>query len=323
MPEHRSVSEFSSHRAQHYVPKSYLSAWCDPDTPSGMQPYVWTFDPSGGAGTKRAPHNLFTEKNIYTITMPDGSRDLRIEHELSKLEYGLKTLVADFVVRRRQLPLPRQSRLIKFIAAMHGRTPQAREIQRTLWQNALNVAELQERDLATSSASETERAIGASGLGASPRRVKLDDLRRVVESPMQYLLPGAIADGLPMLSQMTMTIMCTDEPSFIASDSPVTWFDPTVPRDKFLTHKKSLSDPGIEVAMPLSPRHTIILHHPMTPFVKPVKYITASGSTAAALNRRTAHYADKAIVSWRDGFDPAWRLRPPNHRDTPPNLASA
>lgn len=274
-----------------------------------MQPYVWTFDPSGGAGRKRAPRNLFTETDIYTISMPDGSRDLRIEQELSKLEKGLKTLVTDFIARRRQLPHARQSRLIAFIAAMHGRTPQAREIQRTLWQDKLDATELQESEFATSSASERERAAEVSRLPPSSQ-VRLDNLRRAVESPMQFLLPGAIDDGLPMLSQMTMTIMYTDEPSFITSDSPVTWFDPTVARNEFLTHKSSLSDKGIEVAMPLSPRHTIILHHPKTPFVKPVRYISASASTAAALNRRTAHYADKAIVSWRDGFDPTWRIGP-------------
>lgn len=286
-----------------------------------MQPYVWTFDPSGGPGRKRSPHNLFVETDIYTISMPDGSRDLRIEHELSKLEKGLKTLVTDFVARHRQLPHPRQSRFIAFIAAMHGRTPLAREIQRALWQNTLDVAQWQESDFATSSASKKERAAGVFRPPASPQ-VKLDDLRRAVESTMQFLLPGAIADGLPMLSQMTMTIMCTDDPSFITSDSPVTWFDSTVARDKFLTHKSSLSDPGIEVTMPLSPRHTIILHHPMTPFVKPVNYLRASTSTAAALNRRTAHYADKALVSWRDGFDPTWQILPPNRRDSPLESAS-
>lgn len=315
------MSRPGSHKAQHYIPKSYLSAWCDPDTPAGMQPYVWTFDPSGGPGRKRAPHNLFVEADIYTISTPDGSRDLRVEHELSKLEKGLKTLVTDFVARHRQLPHPWQSKLIAFITAMHVRTPLAREIQRSLWQDTLDVAERHESDLARSSASTKEPAPGVCLVPGSPQ-VKLDDLRRAIASPMQFLLPGAIVDGLPMLSQMTMTIMCTDEPSFITSDSPVTWFDPTVARDKFLTHKSSLSDPGIEVAMPLSPRHTIILHHPMTPFAKSVRYRRAGASTAAALNRRTAHYADKALVSWRDGFDPTWQILPPNRRDSPPDSTS-
>lgn len=303
------MSRPGSHKKQHYIPSSYLAAWCDPDTPAHMQPYVWTFDTSGGAGRKRAPRNLFTETDIYTISMPDGSRDLRVEHELSKLEKGLKTLVVEFVARRRQLPHPQQAKLIVFIAAMHGRTPQAREIQRTLWQDILDVAELQEHDFATSSATEIVRAAEVPRRAPSSQ-VRLDNLRRAIKSPMQFLLPGAIDDGLPMLSQMTMTIMYTDEPSFITSDSPVTWFDPTVARDEFLTHKSSLSDKGIEVAMPLSPWHTIILHHPKSSCVKPVRYTRASASTAVALNRRTAHYADKAIVSWKDGFDPTWQIGP-------------
>jgi hypothetical protein len=272
---------------------------------------VWTFDPGGGAGRKRAPQKLFTETDIYTIFRPDGSRDLRIEVELSKLEQGLKTLVTDFVARHRQLPRFRRSKLVAFIAAMHGRTPQARDIQQTLWQDTLDVAERQAKERLTSSSSYSGRA--TVGLGSpTSSGVELDNLRRAVASPMQFLLPGAMMDGLPALSEMTMTVMCSVEPGFITSDSPVTWFDPTVPRDSFLTHKSSLSDPGIEVAMPLSPHHTIILHHPMTPFEKPVRYVRASAATVAALNRRTAHYAHKTLVSSRDGFDPTWPIVPPD-----------
>ena len=253
---------------------------------------------------------------------PDGSRDLRLELELSKLEKGLITLVTDFVAQYRQLPRPRQSKLIEFIAAMHGRTPQGRDIQRTLWQDTLDDAERQERELLASGASHEEGA--GAGLGSpSGSKPKLDNLRRALQSSMQFLLPGAIADGLPMMSQMTMTIMCSDEPSFITSDSPVTWFDPTVPRDKYLTQKSSLSDLGIEVVMPLSPRHTIMLHHPMTPLDKPVRYIKASSATVAALNRRTTHYADKTLVSWKDGFDPTWRIVPPDRSDGPEDRANA
>ncbi|MNW13182.1 hypothetical protein D3C71_2110640 [compost metagenome] len=75
--------------------------------------------------------------------------------------------------------------------------------------------------------------------------------------------------------------------------------------------------------MPLSPRHMIVLHHPMTSFDKPVRYIGASSATVAALNRRTALYADKALVSWRDGFDPTWQIVPPDRPDDPRDLASA
>lgn len=264
-----------------------------------MQPFVWTFDPSGGVGRKRAPQNLFTETDIYTILGPDGSRDLRIEFELSKLEQGLKTLVTDFVASHRQLPRLRQWQLIAFIAAMHGRTLEAREIQRTLWQQTLDAAEKKAVALGISANSEAQ----------------LNSIRKAVASPMQFLLPGAMMDGLTMLSEVTMTIMCSVEPDFITSDSPVTWFDPTVPRERFLTHKSSLANPGIEVVMPLSPQHTIILHYPRTPFEKPVRYVSAGSATVAALNKRTAHYAHRAVVSWRDGSDPEWRIGAPDRSD--------
>lgn len=297
-----------SHKTQHYIPSSYLAAWCDPDTPVRMQPYVWTFNPTGGLGRKRAPGNLFTETDIYTIWKPDGSRDLRLEYGLSKVEKGLKRLVIDYVAKRRQLPQAQQQNLVAFVAAMHGRTPQAREIQRALWKKELDLGERQAQEQ-SGAVSDGKRAEHASSLPPDSL-VELGLLRKAFDSPMQFLLPGAIGDGLPMLSQMSMTMMCTDEPAFITSDSPVTWFDPTVPRDKFLTHKSSLSDEGIEVAMPLSPQHLILMHHPMTPEFKPVRYVSADPPTVAALNRRTAVYADKAIVSWRDGFDQRWRIFP-------------
>lgn len=288
------MAKSSSHKSQHYIPKIYLAAWCDPDTPVGMHPYVWTFPPDGGAGVRRAPQNLFTENNIYTITAPDGSRDLRIEHYLSELEKGLKSLVTDYIARHRQLPSHRHQKLVAFIAAMHGRTPQAREIQRTLWQNSLDAAEEKARD-------------PMFDLKIGPQE-NVDGLRKAVKSPMQFIVPGAVADGYPPLVQMTMTIYCTENPTFVTSDSPVFWSDPTIPRDKFIAHKKLLTDPGIQVTMPLSPRHMIMLHHPLTPLVKPVRYVAADAATAVALNRRTVLYAEEAIVSWRDGFDPSWQI---------------
>jgi hypothetical protein len=272
-----------------------------------MEPYVWILGPSGGVGRKRAPGNLFKETEIYTIPAQDGSRDLSIEHALSALENGLKTLLTDFIAPHRQLPPHMRSRFIAFIAAMHGRTPQAREVQRTLWQKDLDLAERKGGILARTS--EQDQGSTSSGC-SSDAVVNLDDLRSAVASPMRFLLPGAMADGLPILRQMTLTVMYTDEPGFVTSDSPVTWFDPTLSRDKFLMHKSSLSDPGIEITMPLSPRHAVILHHPLTPSEAPMRYMKANTGAVVALNRRTAFYADKVLVSWRNGFEPDWQIRP-------------
>lgn len=301
------MSKSRGHKKQHYIPKVYLAAWCDPETPSRMQPYVWMLDPAGGPGKKRAPHKLFSETEIYTISRPDGSRNLKIEHALSRVEQGLNDLIANYIAQCRQLPNPRKTKLIEFIAAMHGRTPQTRDIQLGLWKSKLDVALQQEQSLEDSTPSPTSQEDEVVQSGASSRP-SMDTLRRAIESPMQYLVPGAFKEAMPALSRMSITVFCTDLPSFITSDSPVTWFDPTVPRDKYLTHETSLSDDGIEVTMPLSPRHSIMLHNPRIPHTGSVSYKSACPRTVVALNRRTAHFADKKIVSWKDGFDASWKV---------------
>ncbi len=79
------------HRKQHTVPESYLTAWCDPETPEGQEPYVWRWLKDGTEVRRKAPRNIFYEMEIYTLKTPDGSRDLRLEGMLSGLEAAFAT----------------------------------------------------------------------------------------------------------------------------------------------------------------------------------------------------------------------------------------
>src|SRR5213594_1572971 len=81
------------HKDQHWIPQSYLKAWCDPDVPAGQSPFVWMFSKNGESSKSKAPKNIFSEKDLYTIHLPDGTRDLTIEHGLAGLE-------SDFVAIR-------------------------------------------------------------------------------------------------------------------------------------------------------------------------------------------------------------------------------
>ena len=47
------------HGKQHFVPQSYLRAWCDPETPDGQEPYVWRFAKDGTDARRKAPENIF------------------------------------------------------------------------------------------------------------------------------------------------------------------------------------------------------------------------------------------------------------------------
>lgn len=76
----------TEHKRQHYIPSSYLKAWCDPSTPSGQTPYVWRFSKDGNQNNKEVPQKIFYETDMYTIYTQDGERDLTLEYNLSRVE---------------------------------------------------------------------------------------------------------------------------------------------------------------------------------------------------------------------------------------------
>src|SRR5215472_10738844 len=71
---------------QHWVPKSYLEAWCDPDPPPRYGRYVWRFLKDGSKVQRKSPANIFAETDFYTIHLDGGGRDLSLEHRLGTLE---------------------------------------------------------------------------------------------------------------------------------------------------------------------------------------------------------------------------------------------
>jgi hypothetical protein len=80
---------------QHWVPRSYLEAWCDPETPDDHDPYVWRFGKDDREDRRKAPHNIFAETDFYTIRMPEGGKDLTLERGLSTLESEFVKKLAD------------------------------------------------------------------------------------------------------------------------------------------------------------------------------------------------------------------------------------
>ena len=73
-------------KRQHFVPQSYLKAWCDPGTPAWQEPYVWLYEKEGDGVRRKSPAKVFVETDFYTIKVDDVERDLRLEHGLSQLE---------------------------------------------------------------------------------------------------------------------------------------------------------------------------------------------------------------------------------------------
>ncbi|ASY74319.1 DUF4238 domain-containing protein [Sinorhizobium fredii] len=292
-------------KKQHFVPKAYLSAWVDPTSPS-EQSYVWLFDKTGGDGKRKGPENTFTQTDFYTIPMPDGSRNLRIENGLSHLEGGLQDLRVNFLERHKQIPAVRHVKLMAFLAAMEARTPAFRDHHRALWNEVLRMGEEMAASMEGKSADELRRLAGPRVSGRTT--FTMEQARELAERPIQNMLPAAISAQVQILSQMQSTVVVAPPgKAFITSDAPAYRYDPEAHKRPFQYQGAGLGWPTTEVILPLSPRQALIVHHgERVPGIKPIKYASLPGTLVDELNRRTQIFADKTIVSHQGVFDRNW-----------------
>jgi hypothetical protein len=291
-----------SHKAQHWIPRSYLQAWTDPDTPPIQEPFVHVFSKEGEKHRRRAPANVFTETDIYTIKRADGGRDLRLEHGLSELETAFATIRKDFLAQRRQLPTPRRLRLMAFVAAMQARTPVLRDHHMKFWREIHEIGEQIEGE------GEDRSAVSAPALDRRPS-ITVEDVRHVISSPMEHMLVPYIAAQLPFLMLMRCQVLCaTSEPGFITSDAPVVWFDPEWHRKPPMFRSPSLSEPLLEITLPISPHQMLAISHQLTtPPQLRMDYIDVRKEHHVdELNRRTRFCCDKEFVVRREITRPSW-----------------
>lgn len=235
---------------QHWIPRSYLEAWCDPDTPSNHDPYVWLFPKAGGAGRRKAPGNVFVETDFYTIRLPDGLRDLSLEHGLGTLEDKFCRIRNQRILNREVLSHEERVWVCAFAAAMHSRTRLQRTALRQQWGHALRVAEDLQQALNTMSPEQRRQYKPPTMIGETVGpSLTIDDVKTLADKPIQHMLVTMIEEEAPVLAKMNLVVLTTEDPvGFVTSDHPCAWFDPERRRRPL-----SLESPTIEVIMPISP----------------------------------------------------------------------
>ena len=115
------------------------------DRPVPHEPYVHVFSKDGKDFRRRAPANIFTETDLYTIRSPDGTRDLTFEHGLADLELAFTRVRRDFLSKKRQLPAVRHAKLMIFEATMHARMPFMRDHHANFWNAVRRTGEQMEK----------------------------------------------------------------------------------------------------------------------------------------------------------------------------------
>lgn len=176
------MSKPRTHKSQHFVAQCYTKAWYDPQMPSGakLEPYVWVFDRDGNNARRKAPRNLFTETDIYTIERPDGERDLRFEHGFQELEDRF-TRIRNLKFNRREWPDAEQAvSLFAFVATAQARTVAHRDFHRQQWGDIRKRMEemLADFESASPKRKEAMAQLGRMNSGTQAGRgMTLDDVR--------------------------------------------------------------------------------------------------------------------------------------------------
>lgn len=298
----RAMGTRKSHKKQHYVPASYLKAWVDPDCPEAHEPYVWVFPKEGGQSRRRAPRNLFTETDFYTITDADGGRDLTLEHGLAGLENDFAQ-VANRLARDPHAELDDGTRRVvdMMVASLHARTLSQAEHWRSEWGRVDDMTTKMQEAVERMSPGELQRVARQGEMsGGVENGMSQDDVRQILQTPQQVLLQPQIAAMLPALRSMNMVLLQTDDAlGFITSDAPVVIGDPNAaPGGIFGV---SLMSESVEVYLPLSPSHCVLLHRGRSSGPAP-----ATRSLVDEVNRRVRFSCHESFVARRDETDPYW-----------------
>lgn len=276
------------------MPACYLKAWLDPFAPrtSKNTPYVWLFDKKGQNPKAKAPEKIFRESDMYTLTTPDGDRDLRLEHGLGTVESSFtKVRTCKFNFKR---PLTAEDWLwvCLFAATAHIRTAASRD-------HFLSQMEKMKEMFEMVAGHDWETRTVEPELPPNVDRSKVyiprpGDFDNLKETTTTTLLDSATEVILPALLGMHKTVLCTTDPlGFLTTDAPSTWYDPTAYRRHPFERAVGLSSPEIEITLPISPTQCLLFTHRR---VAPL-YAEVGLDWVDALNHRHAAHAPTTLVA--------------------------
>jgi hypothetical protein len=218
---------------QHYVPRCYLAGWVDLNTPTGQEPYVWVFNRGERKGRKRAPSNLFTETDLYTLRLQTGEKIYAIEETLSSLESRYATIFQEKI--RKHLPLGEEEHILlcAFVSVMLQRTLRHRD----------NIGRFMAELIEHTEALERAHEIPPDESNRL-KRFKLD----AHKLGMMRNLP----DVTQLLTKMSIAFLCAERGSkFVTSDDPCNLFNPDLQWQRI--YSPGLAQANVSLTLPLSP----------------------------------------------------------------------
>jgi hypothetical protein len=282
MNEGRSAPNKKRH---HYVPVSYLARFRDDDG------YLYAYRKDDPEKCLRSrPEAIGFQKYYYSQPLPDGGYDHNVfEDGLARLEGDWAELAARLSAAER-VGREEVAYLLGFVGLQRVRVPAARD--------------LAERALAHEVTKEL-RALDAAG-ALDPKPAGLEnilDLVQVTIDPHKSLEAMA-----PLLQRLGPVLDCVGYQiihnhtglSFITSDNPVSYFDPSVRETDMQPYRVNVPKQPMELSFPIDP-WTMLRGHSddRQRFVrKGLKHVEVKDlSVVRRMNRMTARFAYELIIS--------------------------
>lgn len=295
-PVHWLVFHAPHHSKQHWVPVSYLKAWCDPNASADQEPYVWMHPKDCGPAKRKAPKSIFYEREMYTDCGPGGERDLWIEEGLSRLESQYVS-VRDTIVRHRKTPSEEDRAILcLFYASMQVRSRMSRDHHRGQWGRVRERADKLRAAVEALDPEERARRFRDHSPIEGPS-LSHDDVVRFEARPMQEFLVDASLGINETLIRMRMTILCAqDGEDFVSSDAPCVWRDADPRSERPQWMGIGLALPSIELSLPLSPCSCLVLS-----WAGPTGYVELnSDQTRKRANLLRRIHCEEYLVSRRE-----------------------
>lgn len=224
---------------QHYVPRCYLAGWVDPNTPLGQEAYVWVFNRGEKKGRKRAPSNLFTETDLYTLKLDTGEKKYLIEETLSNLESKYATILQEKI--KKHFPLTEEEHifLCAFVSVMLQRTLRHRD----------NLEQFIDQLIAHTEALERAHEIPPD---------ESDRLKRYKRDAHKLTMMRGMPDITQLLTKMSIAFLCAEGGSkFVTSDDPCNLFNPDLQWQRI--YGPGLAQKNVQLTLPLSPDIMLVM----------------------------------------------------------------
>lgn len=280
-------------KEQHFVPKSYLAAWSDPETPAKQTPYVHTFLKDGSGHKRKSPSNVFWMPDLYTRFAPNGERDLSIEDWLCGVE-GRFVQARNHVLNGNNPDEDCIADIFLFVSTMITRIPRQIERFQTFWKRIETVAS----DITIN---PNAKPIPSLNRHEESISLSMEDVRKAANDPMGTWFPITVAQHAEAMAQFYgLTILVRDDyPPFLTNDNPAATYD-VRSEERRHPFRGGLSSPDLQIVMPASPSMAFHFKHSDERFLG-IKKI--DGRQVNEINFRTIIKSQERFVSDRADLD--------------------